>query len=54
MYTDSHCHLNFPELLEQIGDIRSAMAQASVTRALCICTTILSFQFYNLPLAWLN
>jgi TatD DNase family protein len=43
MYTDSHCHLNFPELLEQIGDIRSAMAQASVTRALCIATTLEAF-----------
>ena len=43
MYTDSHCHLNFPELLEQIGDIRAAMAQASVTRALCIATTLEAF-----------
>ena len=43
MYTDSHCHLNFPELMEQIGDIRAAMAQASVTRALCIATTLEAF-----------
>ena len=43
MYTDSHCHLNFPELLDQIGDIRAAMAQASVTRALCIATTLEAF-----------
>ena len=43
MYTDSHCHLNFPELLGQIGDIRAAMAQASVTRALCIATTLEAF-----------
>ena len=43
MYTDSHCHLNFPELLEQIRDIRAAMAQASVTRALCIATTLEAF-----------
>lgn len=43
MYTDSHCHLNFPELLGQIGEIRAAMAQASVTRALCIATTLEAF-----------
>ena len=43
MYTDSHCHLNFPELVEQMGDIRAAMAQASVTRALCIATTLEAF-----------
>ena len=40
MYTDSHCHLNFPELAKQLPEIRAAMAAADVTRALCICTTI--------------
>ena len=39
MYTDSHCHLNFPELMSQLGDIHQAMQAAQVTRALCICTT---------------
>ena len=43
MYTDSHCHLNFPELLQQLPSIRAAMAQAQVTRALCICTTMEEF-----------
>lgn len=43
MYTDSHCHLNFPELIAQITDIRAAMAQAQVTRALCIATTLEAF-----------
>ena len=40
MFTDSHCHLNFPELLAQLPDIREAMAQAQVTRALCISTQL--------------
>ena len=43
MFTDSHCHLNFPELLEQLPSIRQAMVQAQVTRALCICTTMEEF-----------
>ena len=43
MYTDSHCHLNFPELRAQVPQIRHAMAQAQVTRALCICTTMEEF-----------
>jgi len=43
MFTDSHCHLNFPELLEQLPQIRQAMADARVDRALCICTTMEEF-----------
>jgi TatD DNase family protein len=43
MFTDSHCHLNFPELQSQLPQIRIAMAAAQVTRALCICTTIEEF-----------
>lgn len=43
MFTDSHCHLNFPELLADIPAIRAAMQQASVDRALCISTTIEDF-----------
>jgi TatD DNase family protein len=44
MFTDSHCHLNFPELRSQLPQIREAMAAAQVTRALCICTTIEEFE----------
>ena len=40
MFVDSHCHLSFPELLNQLPDIRRAMADAQVDRALCICTTL--------------
>ncbi len=43
MFTDSHCHLNFPELLSELPSIREAMAQAKVTRALCISTTLEEF-----------
>ncbi|MCW5235582.1 TatD family hydrolase [Verminephrobacter eiseniae] len=43
MFTDSHCHLDFPELRGQLPAIRQAMAQAQVDRALCICTTIEGF-----------
>ena len=44
MYTDSHCHLTFPELQERLPEIRQAMAEAQVTRALCICTTLEEFE----------
>lgn len=43
MFTDSHCHLSFPELAAQLPAIRAAMAQAQVERALCICTTLEEF-----------
>ena len=43
MFTDSHCHLNFPELSANLAQIREAMAAAKVTRALCISTTMEEF-----------
>src|SRR5665647_1910586 len=43
MFTDSHCHLNFPELLSDLPAIRQAMSAAQVDRALCICTTLEEF-----------
>jgi TatD DNase family protein len=43
MFVDSHCHLSFPELYEQVDAIRSAMRAAHVDRALCICTTLEEF-----------
>lgn len=43
MFTDSHCHLTFPDLANDLVDIRAAMAAAQVTRALCICTTLEEF-----------
>jgi len=44
MFVDSHCHLSFPELVSQLPQIREAMAQAQVDRALCICTTLEEFE----------
>jgi TatD DNase family protein len=43
MFTDSHCHLSFPELHEQVPAILNAMTEARVERALCICTTLEEF-----------
>ncbi|MGD9773758.1 TatD family hydrolase [Diaphorobacter sp.] len=43
MFVDSHCHLNFPELASQLPQIRQAMQDAQVDRALCICTTMEEF-----------
>lgn len=44
MFTDSHCHLSFPELSANLSDILAAMSQAQVDRALCICTTLEEFE----------
>lgn len=43
MFTDSHCHLSYPNLVANLPAIRAAMAEAQVTRALCICTTLEEF-----------
>ena len=43
MFTDSHCHLNFPELVSELPAILRAMEQAKVNRALCISTTLEEF-----------
>lgn len=52
MYTDSHCHLNFPELMSQLDSIQQAMALAQVTRAMVICTTLEKFdEVHNLAMA---
>jgi TatD DNase family protein len=44
MFVDSHCHLSFPELAARLPEIRQAMADAKVDRALCICTTLEEFE----------
>lgn len=55
MFTDSHCHLTFPELIESLDAIRQAMTEAQVTRALCICTTLEEFdQVHGLALKYGN
>lgn len=55
MFTDSHCHLSFPELQAQLPAIRLAMAEAQVDRALCICTTLEEFdEVHAVALAYDN
>jgi TatD DNase family protein len=44
MFVDSHCHLSFPELAANLPEIRRAMEEAEVDRALCICTTLEEFE----------
>ena len=43
MYVDSHCHLSSPELAGRMTEVRAAMTEAQVDRALCICTTLDEF-----------
>jgi len=55
MFVDSHCHLSFPELAQQLPQICQAMDQAQVDRALCICTTLEEFEaVHALALAYDN
>jgi TatD DNase family protein len=52
MFVDSHCHLTFTGLAEKLPEIRQAMQDADVDRALCICTTLEEFaQVHALALA---
>jgi len=39
-FVDSHCHLNYPGLIEDTEGVLSRMRQANVSRALNICTTL--------------
>lgn len=43
MYTDSHCHINYPQYLADLPKLLAEMQAAQVTRALCISTTMESF-----------
>lgn len=43
MLVDSHCHLNFPELLENLPAIKQAMHDNQVGHALCISVTLPDF-----------
>ena len=40
MFADSHCHLDFPELLAELPAVLDAMAAARVTHALCISVNL--------------
>lgn len=43
MLVDSHCHLNFPELVSNMDAIRQAMVENQVGHALCISVTLREF-----------
>jgi len=43
VFIDSHCHLSFPELRQQLPQILAAMQAAQVEQAICICTTLEEF-----------
>jgi TatD DNase family protein len=43
MFIDSHCHLDFPELQNQIGDILERMQLAKVSHAMCISVNLPDF-----------
>jgi len=43
MYVDSHCHLDFPELADRIGDVLARMRDNGVERALCVSVTLDDF-----------
>ena len=43
MLVDSHCHLNFPELSENIQSLRLNMQEAQVGHALCVSVTLDKF-----------
>jgi TatD DNase family protein len=43
MFIDSHCHLSFPELRQDIAGQLAAMRAAQVEQAICICTTMEEF-----------
>ena len=43
MLVDSHCHLNFPEIVDNIQNVRLQMAEAQVGHALCVSVTLDKF-----------
>lgn len=43
MFVDSHCHLNFSELKDNLAAIRANMAENCVNHALCISVTLPDF-----------
>lgn len=43
MFIDSHCHLNFPGLVEDLDNLFANMQTNAVTHALCVSVDLLSF-----------
>ncbi|MBW8848671.1 MAG: TatD family hydrolase [Burkholderiales bacterium] len=48
MFIDSHCHLSFPELKQNLAGILADMRTAQVEQAICICTQMEEFEAYRL------
>jgi TatD DNase family protein len=44
VFVDSHCHLAFPELADDIDGVLARMATAGVGRALSVCTRLDEFE----------
>jgi TatD DNase family protein len=43
MFIDSHCHLNFPGLVEQLDELLANMKDNQVSHALCVSVELSSF-----------
>jgi len=43
MFIDSHCHLDFPELVENLPTLLARMAENQVTHALCVSVDLPDF-----------
>ncbi|AKZ63304.1 DNAase [Herbaspirillum hiltneri N3] len=43
MYIDSHCHINFPELVARLPDILGKMDENRVSHALCVSVNLPEF-----------
>jgi len=43
MFIDSHCHINFPELRDNIKSILENMDANKITNALCVSVTLDDF-----------
>ena len=54
-FVDSHCHINFHELADNIGDVLDRMQQNDVQSALCVSVNLADFpQVLKLALAYPN
>ena len=43
MFVDSHCHLDFPDLASQLGDLLGNMRDNNVSHALCVSVNLEDF-----------
>ena len=54
-FVDSHCHINFHELADNIGDVLDKMQQNDVQSALCVSVNLADFpEVLKLALAYPN